>query len=114
MTMRASPTESTGTTGQSEVRAAFSRIGWGPVDNPQHDLGTDLWVAVRDERGFDLGLMVGAQVKAGPSWFEEPFLEGGECRAARRRSRCLESGRRQTSSSATSSRPLQTNCGSPT
>lgn len=70
--MRAPENESTSTAGQDEVRAAFSRIGWGPVDNPYHDLGTDLWIAVRDERRFDLGLMVGAQVKSGASWFTEP------------------------------------------
>jgi Domain of unknown function (DUF4365) len=70
--MRAPKNESTSTAGQDEVRAAFSRIGWGPVDNPYHDLGTDLWIAVRDERRFDLGLMVGAQVKSGASWFAEP------------------------------------------
>ncbi len=34
----------------------------------------------RDERLFDLGLMVGAQVKTGPSYFKEPLLdsESGE------------------------------------
>jgi hypothetical protein len=77
--MRAPSNESTSTAGQDEVRGAFSRIDWGPVDNPYHDLGTDLWIAVRDERRFDLGLMVGAQVKSGSSWFGEPDVEeGGE------------------------------------
>jgi hypothetical protein len=76
--MRAPENESASTTGQDEVRAGFSRIGWGPVDNPYHDLGTDLWIAVRDERRFDLGLMVGAQVKSGSSWFAEPAYADGE------------------------------------
>jgi hypothetical protein len=51
---------------------AFERIGWGPARNEEHDLGTDLWLAVRDVRRFDLGMMVGAQVKGGSSWFGEP------------------------------------------
>jgi Domain of unknown function (DUF4365) len=57
----------------SEVTAALQRIGWGPVVlNAQHDLGTDLFVQARDARRFDLGLVVGVQVKAGPSYFDQP------------------------------------------
>lgn len=70
--MRAPPNESTSTSGQSEVKAAFERLQWAPVENPYHDIGTDLWIAARDARRFDLGLMVGAQVKSGESWFSEP------------------------------------------
>jgi hypothetical protein len=70
--MRASQQEQTGDIGQSEVSANFARLKWGPVPNPYHDLGTDLFLQVRDERGFDLGLLVGAQVKSGPTAFEEP------------------------------------------
>src|SRR4051794_34002252 len=76
--MRASKQEQTGGAGVSEVAGAFERIGWGPAENERHDLGTDLWLAVRDARLFDLGMMVGAQVKAGPSWFSEPGQEGGQ------------------------------------
>ncbi|MGH2713798.1 MAG: DUF4365 domain-containing protein, partial [Thermoleophilaceae bacterium] len=47
-------------------------MGWGPIPNPEHDVGTDLFVQVRDERRHDLGLILGAQVKAGPSCFDEP------------------------------------------
>jgi len=47
-------------------------VGWGVADNPFHDLGTDLWLMARDARRFDLGLLVGAQVKTGPSFFGEP------------------------------------------
>jgi len=55
------------------VTAALQRIGWGPVAlNVQHDLGTDLFVQARDDRGFDRGLPVGVQVKAGSSCFEQP------------------------------------------
>ena len=70
--MRASQQEQTGDIGQSEASANFARLKWGPVPNPYHDLGTDLFLQVRDERGFDLGLLVGAQVKSGPTAFDEP------------------------------------------
>lgn len=70
--MRAPETEATGTAGASEVAAEFQRFGWGATENSPHDLGTDLFLAVRDERRFDLGLIVGAQVKAGSSYFGEP------------------------------------------
>lgn len=68
--MRASPQESTGTAGLSDVMGNFERIGWGPVPNAQHDLGTDLFLMARDVRRFDRGLVVGAQVKAGPTAFD--------------------------------------------
>jgi hypothetical protein len=70
--MRAPETEATGTAGASEVAGEFQRLGWGATENVRHDLGTDLFLQVRDERRFDLGLIVGVQVKAGPSYFEEP------------------------------------------
>jgi hypothetical protein len=76
--MRASRQEQTGGIGQNEVAANFERLGWGPVPNPYHDVGTDLFLQVRDERGVDLGLIVGAQVKSGPSAFDEPRREGDE------------------------------------
>lgn len=67
--MRASPTEQTESVGVDEVKAAFAKIGWGAAENDRHDLGTDLFVQARDARLFDLGLVVGVQVKAGPSYF---------------------------------------------
>lgn len=70
--MRAPKNESVATAGQNEVIANFERIGWGPIPNPFHDLGTDLFVVVRDERRFDRGLFVGVQVKSGSSWFKDP------------------------------------------
>ncbi|MFV1992153.1 MAG: DUF4365 domain-containing protein, partial [Acidimicrobiales bacterium] len=51
------------------MKAKFERIGWGPVSNKAHDLGTDLLVLARDERRFERCLIVGVQVKAGPSYF---------------------------------------------
>lgn len=77
--MRATPQEQKGGAGVHEVAANFERIGWGPAENPHHDLGTDLYLALRDDRLVELGLIAGAQVKAGPSYFEEPELgEAGE------------------------------------
>ena len=77
MSMRASEQEQTGGAGLSEVTSAFQRIGWGPVPNTLHDLGTDLFIQARDARSFDRGLIVGAQVKAGPSYFGEPSVIDG-------------------------------------
>jgi hypothetical protein len=70
--MRSSRQEQVGGAGLSEVSAAFERLGWGVVENAHHDLGTDLLVFARDERRFDLGLLVGVQVKAGSTYFREP------------------------------------------
>ena len=75
--MRASQQEQAGGAGANEVASAFQRIGWGPVPNTQHDLGTDLFVQARDARSFDRGLIVGAQVKAGSSYFAEPGILDG-------------------------------------
>lgn len=68
--MRASEQEGTGSAATNYVKGDFEQIGWGPVDNLAHDLGTDLFIQVRDERRFARGLVVGAQVKGRPSFFE--------------------------------------------
>lgn len=62
--MRAAKTAATGFAGQSAVKTQFEKLGWAAVSNPEHDLGTDLWVTPRDDRGFDPGLMLGVQVKS--------------------------------------------------
>lgn len=69
--MRAPKQEASGTSALSYVKGDFEKIGWGPIENPSHDLGTDLFIQVRDERRFDRTLLVAAQVKGGPSWFKE-------------------------------------------
>jgi hypothetical protein len=73
--MRASPQEQTGGAGISEACSNFERIGWGPVRNTEHDLGTDLFVRARDDRRFDRGGIVGVQVKAGATWFSAPVRD---------------------------------------
>lgn len=72
--MRASSTAQTGALGVTEVTASLERLGWGVTEIARHDNGTDLFIAVRD-RGFDLGKVLGAQVKSGPSQFAEPVLD---------------------------------------
>jgi len=73
--MRASQNEATGTSGESEVQAEFERLGWGVVPDSRHDTGTDLFLRPRDPRRFELGVIMGAQVKTGPSWFESPHRD---------------------------------------
>jgi hypothetical protein len=78
MAKQASVQETVGTAGQSRVEAQFKELNWGVASNPYHDLGTDLWLMARDDRRFDLGLLVGVQVKtsetraATTKYFKEP------------------------------------------
>jgi hypothetical protein len=71
--MRQPDTAQKGAEGEEAVALAFVRLGWGAVKVPrEYDLGTDLLLLVRDERRFDPGLVLGAQIKSGPTAFEEP------------------------------------------
>ncbi len=80
MAMRAGKTERIGTSGQSKVKAKFEDLEWGANPNDDHDLGTDLWLHARDERRFDLGVLVGAQIKSSDdgdgSYFSSPSAAG--------------------------------------
>jgi hypothetical protein len=75
---QASDQEAVGSAGQNRVAAQFEELNWGVASNPYHDLGTDLWLMARDDRRFDLGLLVGAQVKtsktrsATSKYFKQP------------------------------------------
>jgi hypothetical protein len=73
--VRASVQEQVGGAGASRVTAAFEMMNWGTVENQRHDLGTDLFVMARDERRYDLGLVVGVQVKTGKKYFRYPKRE---------------------------------------
>jgi hypothetical protein len=75
--VRAPEQEQVGSTGATLVKAAFERLGWGVAVNPEHDLGTDLFVMARDERRFDLGQVVGVQVKTGRRYFKYPSRRNG-------------------------------------
>lgn len=72
--MRASQTSLTGGDARRAVERQFLRLNWGAVPNEQEQdfTATDLWLMVRDARRFDLGALVGAQVKGGLSWFSSP------------------------------------------
>lgn len=82
--MRTKDTAKVGSAGQSIVKGQLEKLGWGAVPNPEHDLGTDLWLMPRDDRGFDWGLLCGAQVKTSPNsskktkYFKTPKLVDGE------------------------------------
>lgn len=58
-----------GSVGESEVEAKFKRIGWNPVRNSSLELGTDYLIEARDLDRRPRGLIVGAQVKSGASYF---------------------------------------------
>jgi len=75
--MRAGRTKAAGASGQSYIKAELEAFGWGVVPNPEHDLGTDHWVLPGDARGFELRLMLGVQVKNGPSYFSKPGTVDG-------------------------------------
>ncbi|WP_101607880.1 DUF4365 domain-containing protein [Amycolatopsis sp. BJA-103] len=62
-----------GAVGEAAAKLAFLRLGWAVIDAaPEHDVGTDLYLEVRDDQLSYSGWMMGAQVKAGASWFDEP------------------------------------------
>lgn len=75
--MRATENNAKGTSGQSFVKGQFEALGWGAIPNPEHDLGTDLFIMARDARRFDLGALVGVQVKNWVLPFDEPELHEG-------------------------------------
>jgi hypothetical protein len=58
--------------GEDQAVAFFSGIGWGPLKTGKHDLGTDLFVQLRTDDLVDLRMLLGVQVKTGPSFFDEP------------------------------------------
>ncbi|MBU4188899.1 MAG: DUF4365 domain-containing protein [Actinobacteria bacterium] len=63
--------------GEDQAVAFFSGIGWGPLKTGKHDLGTDLFVQLRTDDLIDLRMLLGAQVKTGPSFFNEPGTVDG-------------------------------------
>jgi len=75
--VRAPETEATGSAGHSFVKGQLELIHQGPLDVPRdHDLGLDLLIQMRDERRFDAGLLLGAQVKTGRAELSEPAVPG--------------------------------------
>ncbi|MGZ0712598.1 DUF4365 domain-containing protein (plasmid) [Coraliomargarita sp. W4R53] len=76
--MRSPENNAKGTSGQSLVKGQFEELGWGIAPNLEHDLGTDLWLIARDARRFDLGALVGAQVKNWALEFDAPDTHDGQ------------------------------------
>lgn len=75
------PQESlTGSQARSIVATQFLELNWGAVPNEQEQdfTATDLWLMARDARRFDMGALVGAQVKGGTSWFSSPSYDDEE------------------------------------
>jgi len=75
--MRQPETAQTGCRRRSRRRTRLHHIGMGPrfrwcATQTNSTWGPDLLLLVRDERRFDPGFVVGAQVKAGPTAFDEP------------------------------------------
>lgn len=64
--------------GEDMAAAFFSQIGWGPLRTGRHDLGTDIFVQLRTDELVDLRMLLGVQVKTGPTWFSDPTTVGGQ------------------------------------
>jgi hypothetical protein len=72
MAKRASESKLKGSRGQSAVKLMFEDLDWGPVPVPEeHDDGTDFFVQVRDVHRFELGLLLGVQVKNEKRYFSK-------------------------------------------
>lgn len=63
--------------GENAATTFFSMIGWGPLGTGRHDVGTDLFVQLRNRDLSDLRMLLGVQVKTGDSWFGEPTTLDG-------------------------------------
>ena len=55
--------------------AEFQKLGWAGLIDDRHDTGTDLYLRPRDSRRFELGVVMGAQVKTGVSYFSSPHVD---------------------------------------
>lgn len=66
---RASRNGQTGRSGETAVKGILENLDWGPVPVLEHDVGTDFFVQVRDTDLFELGLLLGVQVKSEKRYF---------------------------------------------
>lgn len=73
-------THITGNLALTQAMQQFQRLYWGPVSNDREDAGSgiDMFISARDKQRIDLGLLVSAQVKGGPSYFNEPGESEGK------------------------------------
>lgn len=67
-----------GTNGEAAVGVFFGDLGWGPIHTGNHDLGTDLYVQIRDDERRELLQMIGVQVKTGDSELASRGVVDGE------------------------------------
>ena len=66
--MRSNKAQQTGDQGTQQVKSEFTDLRWTAIEVPQAgDVGTDLYVQVFDERRHALRLVLGVQVRSGPS-----------------------------------------------
>ena len=71
--MRSNESQQTGEQGTQQVKTEFTDLHWIAIEVPQAgDVGTDLYVQVFDERRHALRLVLGVQVRSGPSQFDSP------------------------------------------
>ena len=71
--MRSNEAQQTGDQGTQQVKSEFTDLRWTAIEVPQAgDVGTDLYVQVFDERRHALRLVLGVQVRSGPSQFDSP------------------------------------------
>ena len=70
--MKASRTTQVGNIGEALATLEFLKIDWHVAQNPAGEVGSDLLLQARTADLMDHGALVGAQVKYGPSFFDEP------------------------------------------
>ena len=78
MQMRQPPNRQMGASGETAVKGFFENLGWGAIGTGDHDLGTDLYLQLRDDEGVELLLMMGVQVKTGTTSLSEQATVNGE------------------------------------
>ena len=76
MAKKASMSGLVGSRGQTAVKLMFEKLNWGPIPNLEHDVGTDLFVQVRDVELNELGLVLGVQVKNESGYFSRRRQRG--------------------------------------
>jgi hypothetical protein len=76
--MRQPANRQSGAAGETAVRGFFEDLGWGVIGTGDHDVGTDLYLQLRDEGGVELLLMLGVQVKTGKTTLGEATTVDGE------------------------------------
>lgn len=79
MSMQQPASKQRGASGETAVSLFVEDLGWGVIPTAgDHDLGTDLYVQIRDADLREMLLMLGVQVKTGDSFFAEPGVHKGQ------------------------------------